>query len=196
MIEKCANIIADWLINCKVVEETDKELYSYAVYSILLTLSPLALAIGFGICMGCVRQSVTIIMPFVIIRKFSGGYHTKHSWSCLIGSCLLLLLCIIMSFYIKCGWGIALITVGAAVSLILNSPVDNVNRELEWEEHYRYKKITIALVLIYVLTAVLLFECKLYTYSLCISIGVVLSAGLQLPCIFKKVRRIFVKCSK
>ncbi len=193
MMEKCANIIADWLISCKVVEETDKELYSYAIHSILLSLSPLALAIGFGVCMGCVRQSVMIIMPFVIIRKFSGGYHTKHAWSCLIWSCLLLLLCITMSFYIKCGWEIALITVGAAVSLILNSPIDNVNRELDREEHHRYKKITTVLVLIFVFTAVLLFECRLYTYSLCISIGIVLSAGLQLPCIFKKVRRIFVK---
>ena len=192
-MEKCANIIADWLINCKVVEETDKELYSYAVHSILLSLSPLALAIGFGICMGCVRQSVMIIMPFVIIRKFSGGYHTKHAWSCLLWSCLLLLLCITISFYIKCGWEIALVTVGAAVSLILNSPIDNVNRELDQEEHHRYKKITTVLVLVFALTTVLLFECRLYTYSLCISIGIVLSAGLQLPCIFKKVRQLFVK---
>ncbi len=193
MMEKCANIIADWLISCKVVEETDKELYSYAVHSILLSLSPLALAIGFGICMGCVRQSVMIIMPFVIIRKFSGGYHTKHAWSCLLWSCLLLLLCITISFYIKCGWEIALVTVGAAVSLILNSPIDNVNRELDQEEHHRYKKITTVLVLVFALTTVLLFECRLYTYSLCISIGIVLSAGLQLPCIFKKVRQLFVK---
>ncbi|MDE7431273.1 MAG: accessory gene regulator B family protein [Lachnospiraceae bacterium] len=193
MMEKCANIIADWLISCKVVEETDKELYSYAVHSIILSLSPLALAIGFGVCMGCVRQSVMIIMPFVIIRKFSGGYHTKHAWSCLIWSCLLLLLCITMSFYIKCGWEIALITVGAAVSLILNSPIDNVNRELDREEHHRYKKVTTVLVLIFVFTALLLFECRLYIYSICISIGIVLSAGLQLPCIFKEVRRLFVK---
>lgn len=193
MIGKCANVIVDWLISSRVVGKTDKELYSYAVYSILLSLSPLALAIGFGICMGCVGQSVTIIIPFAIIRKFSGGYHTKHSWSCLIWSSLLLFLCIIMSFYIKCGWEIALITVGAAVSLILNSPIDNANRELDREEHHRYKKITTVLVLIFVFTAVLLFECRLYTYSLCISIGIVLSAGLQLPCIFKKVRRIFVK---
>lgn len=67
MIKKCANIIADWLISCKVVEETDKELYSYAVYSIILSLYPFALAIGFGISMGCVRQSVTIIMPAIIV---------------------------------------------------------------------------------------------------------------------------------
>ena len=164
MIEKCANTIADWLINCEVVKETDKELYSYAVYSILLSLSPLLLAIGFGIGMGCVGRSVMIIMPFVIIRKFSGGYHTKHAWSCLIWSCLLLVLCMVLSFHIKCGWVLALITVGAAVSLICFSPIDNENRVLSQEECGCYKMITTVLVIIFMLVDALLFVCQLHIY--------------------------------
>lgn len=163
MIEKCANSIADWLINCEVVKETDKELYSYAVYSILLSLSPLLLAIGFGIGMGCVGRSVMIIMPFVIIRKFSGGYHTKHAWSCLIWSCLLLVLCMVLSFHIKCGWVLALITVGAAVSLICFSPIDNENRVLSQEECGCYKMITTVLVIIFMLVDALLY-CVPVTY--------------------------------
>ena len=166
MIEKCANTIADWLINCEVVKETDKELYSYAVYSILLSLSPLLLAIGFGIGMGCVGRSVMIIMPFVIIRKFSGGYHTKHAWSCLIWSCLLLVLCMVLSFHIKCGWVLALITVGAAVSLICFSPIDNENRVLSQEECGCYKMITAVLVIIFMLVYALLFVPVTYIFQL------------------------------
>jgi len=187
MIGKCADIIAGWLVNCKAVEETDKELYSYAVYSILLSLYPLVLAAGFGICMGCVRQSIMIITPFVIIRKFSGGYHTKHAWSCLIWSCLLLLLCIVMSSYIKCGWGTALITLGAAVSLVCFSPIDNENRPLDQEEYSRYKRMTAVLAITFLFMDALLSAFQSYTYSICISIGIVLSAGLQLPCIFRKL---------
>lgn len=113
------------------------------MYSILLSLSPLLLAIGFGIGMGCVGRSVMIIMPFVIIRKFSGGYHTKHAWSCLIWSCLLLVLCMVLSFHIKCGWVLALITVGAVRSLICFSPIDNENRVLSQEECGCYKMIAV-----------------------------------------------------
>lgn len=193
MIEKCANVIADWLIKCEVIKETDKELYSYAVYSILLSVSPLLLAVGFGICTGCVRQSVMIIMPFMIIRKFSGGYHTKHAWSCLICSSLLLLVCILLSFYIKWGWALALITVGAAVSLIYCSPVDNENRVLTQEECERYKRITAVLVIIFMFADALFFVYQLYTYSICISIGIILSAGLQFPYIFRKLGRILTE---
>ena len=73
-----------------------------------------------------------------------------QNWSCMIWSNLLLLLCIAMSIYIKCGWAIDLITVGAAVSQILDSPIDKVNRKLDREEHHRYKKITTVFLLIFV----------------------------------------------
>ena len=189
MIEKCANVIADWLIRCEAVKETDKEIYRYAVYTIFLSVSPLLLAISFGICMGCVRRSIMIIMPFLIIRKFSGGYHTKHAWSCLICSCLLLLLCILLSFYIKCGWLFVLITVGSAVILICCSPIDNENRALSQEERGHYKVITAVLVLIIIFIDALFFLHQWYTYSICISIGIMLSAGLQLPYIFSNVRK-------
>ena len=189
MIEKCANRNADWLINWVGVKDTDKELNSYAVYSILLSLSPLLLAIGFGIGMGCVGRSVMIIIPFEIIRKLSGGNHTNNAWSSLVRSCLLLVLCMVLSFHIKCGWVLALITVGAAVSLICFSPIDNENRVLSQEECGCYKMITTVLVIIFMLVDALLFVCQLHIYSICISIGIMLSAGLQLPYIFKELRK-------
>lgn len=189
MIEKCAGVITDWLISYGVIKKTDKELYSYAVYSIFLTLSPLLLAIGFGVVMGCVRQSIMIIIPFMIIRKFSGGYHARHSWSCLIGSCLLLLLCIISSFHVRWGWGIILPTLGASVSLVCLSPIDSENRVLSSEEHSQYKKVTAVIVVIFLAVVMLFFRFQAYTYSICTSIGMMLAAGLQYPCIFRVLRR-------
>lgn len=187
MMEKCTDAIVNWLISCDAIEEKDKELYNYAVYSLILSLSPLLLAIGFGLGMGCVCQNVLIVIPFMIIRKFSGGYHAKHSWSCLIWSCLLLLLCMILSFHVKCGWGIALATAGAAISLICFSPIDNENRVLSQEEHSCYKRMTTVLVTILISVDMLTFLCRLHTYSVCISIGIILSAGLQLPCILNNL---------
>lgn len=187
MTEKCATIIADWLVRCSAAEDADRELYHYAVYSIFLTLAPLMLAIGFGICMGCVGQSVMIIIPFTIIRKFSGGYHANHSWTCFFWSCLLLFLCITMSFRVRCDWTLAIITAMAAVSLICFSPIDNENRRLDQNECHSYKRITGVLVIAFCGLDALLYALGLSIYSGCISIGIMLSAGLQLPCVFMKL---------
>lgn len=186
MIEKCAEVIVNWLIKCEAIKGEEKELYSYAVYSFILSLSPLTLAICFGICMGCVRQAVLIVLPFMFIRKFSGGYHTKHLWSCLICSCVLLLLCMVLSVRIQCDWRFLVVTVLAIIGLICFSPIENENRKLDTEEQKVYKKVTILLVMLFGAVDLLFIWCKLYEYSVCISIGMILSAGLQIPCLLEQ----------
>lgn len=186
MIEKCADKVTYWLTSCGVIEKEDKELYSYAIQSFLMSLSPLMMAVGFGIVMGCVRQSVMIVIPFMIIRKFSGGFHTKHAWTCFVWSCLLVFMCIVLSLYIRGGWILASVTVGSSVSLVIFSPIDNENRVLSLEEQGLYKKITAIFVVVFVLIDLLFAYLHLFEYAVCISIGIILSAGLQIPCIIKK----------
>ncbi|MDE5780024.1 MAG: accessory gene regulator B family protein [Lachnospiraceae bacterium] len=184
MIERCADVVTDWLISHYAVEEQDRELYVYAVYSFLMTISPLLLSLIFGIMMGMVMQSIILIIPFMVIRKYSGGFHAKNAWSCLICSCLLLILCISMTSYIKCGLGLATVTVMALGSLMVFSPIDSENRRLELHEKKRYKYMTIVLAFAFELLSAALYLFHMYTYVVCISIGIILASGLQIPCIF------------
>ena len=156
------------------------------MYSICLSCSPLFLAIIIGEISGNIKQSMLIIIPFVCIRKFSGGYHAKRAGTCLISSSLVLLSCIGLSFYIKCGWTLGVITVLAAASLIYFSPIDSENRRLEQEEKKYCKKSIIRIILFFLILELLMLLCDSCTFVVCISIGIVLSAALQLPCILKK----------
>ena len=187
MMEKCKKKVIDWLIRCDAIQEAERELYEYAVYSIFLTLSPVLFAIGFGFLFGAVGQSLLIILPFIVIRKFSGGYHAKRAGTCFISSSLLLVLCIFLSFCIECSWILVVITILSAVSLIYFSPLENENRLLSREEQVRYKKITVLIVVGFIIVELFLFWLHLYTCVICISIGLILSAGLQIPCILKVV---------
>lgn len=189
MIGKCTVKIADWLIRCQVITEEDRELYEYAIYSIFLTISPLFLAIVFGYLFGAVWQSVLIILPFVVIRKFSGGYHAKRAGTCLISSSLLLVLCIILSFCIRCNWILLIITILSAVSLMYFSPIESENRLLGREEQVNYKKTTAVIVVSFVIVDLFLFLFQMHLSVVCISIGLILSAGLQYPCILSKLIR-------
>lgn len=186
MIEKSTVKIADWLIRCQVITEEDRELYEYAIYSIFLTISPLFLAIVFGYLFDAVWQSVLIILPFVVVRKFSGGYHAKKASICLISSSLLLVLCIILSFYVECNLLLLFIAILSAVSLMHFSPIESENRLLSRNEQVYYKKITAIIVISFVIVDLLLFLFRVYPCVVCISIGLILSAGLQYPCIFSK----------
>ncbi len=183
MTTKCTNVIVGWLIRCDAIEEKDRELYQYAVYSVFLSTYPLLFATCFGVVIGEVERSIAIIIPFAVIRKFSGGYHAKNSRSCFLWSSLLLLLCIMISIYIKSGLFLIMMAVIAEMSLIYFSPIDNENRKLNQEECREYKKMTAIWTSLFLLVAVVFHLGAWEKYSICISIGIILSAGLQLPCV-------------
>ena len=85
----CTDKVTDWMIRCKVINESEKELYQYALYSAILQIIPLLLAAGIGFCFGSMRCGIIMILPFMILRKYSGGFHAKRLEFCLLGSSLL-----------------------------------------------------------------------------------------------------------
>lgn len=189
MIKECSVKIVDWLIGCNVIQESDKDLYEYAVYSIFLTASPVILAITAGLLLGAIGRSLLIILPFVAIRKYSGGYHAKTPRVCFVASSLLLVLCIILSFHIKCSGILMCITVGAIVSLGHFSPIDNENRVLSKEEHIYYKKKVVLFAALFFCVATLLYLLQLNIGTVSISIGIILSAALQFPAVIEQNKK-------
>lgn len=182
-MEKCTGKITDWLIECDAIPETDRKLYEYAIYSILLSLSPILLALAIGALFGSAGQGVLTITPFVILRKFSGGYHAKSARVCFISSSLLLVLCIFLSSVIKCDIKLLVATILSAISLAYFSPLENENRLLSREEQKTYKKVVIKLLICLGLVELCLFWHGKIEWIVCISIGIVLTAFLQWWCI-------------
>ena len=187
MIEKGTEAAVRWLIACGAVKEEEKEVYCYAAYSFLLSIAPLLLAAAFGLCLGCVKQSVLIVVPFMALRKFSGGYHTKHLWTCLMFSSILLLLCILFSLVAVCDGRLLAVTFLAGISLVIWSPLDHENRKLEPEEKVCYKKITAVLTAVFLMTGLLFYFMKIPACAISVFTGIILSAGMQMPVVFKKL---------
>lgn len=80
-----------------------------------------------------------------------------------------------------------IMTFGAAVSLIVFSPIDSENRRLEREEIVQYKRITCGMVMLFGLLYVVLYWLRIDRYAVCISIGMILSALTQIPCVISAV---------
>lgn len=137
--------------------------------------------------MGCVLKCIMIIVPFIMIRRFSGGFHTKKPFTCLLGSNLLLFLCIWISLHISFSYLIATFSFLSGLSLMYFSPIENENKKLDELERRHCKNVTVLLTLFFLVVESMLLFCTLDCYSLCIALGIMLSAGMQLPCIqFKR----------
>lgn len=186
MSARCAKLIAKWLIDHEAVRREDYDLYVYAVHSLIMTLAPLGLALALGVLLGHAAAAVTIILPFMVIRKFSGGYHAGRAWICLVCSSLILGGCICVSGYITYGYGLVGAMLMASALLIANSPVASENRRLDAQERRDYKKVTTCLVALSVLISLICYGCGQEYAAVNLAIGVILTGALQIPCLWKQ----------
>ena len=76
-MKRYTETVVDWMIRQKVINEKEKELYGYALYSVGLLILPLLFAVGIGFILGSMKSGIALVVPFMILRKYSGGYHAN-----------------------------------------------------------------------------------------------------------------------
>lgn len=188
--------ITRWLIKRETIKIEDKELYEYAVYSLFLTVEPVVLILIIGGLLGKMIEGVAIIIPFMFIRKFSGGIHAKKLWVCMLSSCALLFLAVWLVDKVDVNTFLSITVVGAAVSLIWLSPVDSENRRLSTAEKKEYKVITFFVAIVFVAIYGVLSYTEFKVYAAGIAEGIILTAMLQIPCMVNRFWIIWEKTKK
>lgn len=178
--------ISGWLVEHDAINSDDRKLYEYAIYIFLISIVPLTVFLIVSGIIGMLPEGLFIISPFMLIRKFCGGYHAKHAYTCMFISGVLLGLCLYIVKHVTGGLIFHVLVLVSGTSIIFNSPIDNENKKLEDVEIITYRKKTIMLVLVTILFyGILIFAGEVY-YSKCLAIGIILTAFLQMPCILKK----------
>lgn len=185
-MEHISNLLSGWLIRHNAVKSGDRELYEYAIYSFLISVIPLAIFLLASGVAGMLWEGILIIFPFMIIRKFSGGYHAKHVCVCMFASTGLLAICLYTAAYADSNWIMHILAVAAGISTAINSPIDSENRKLTETEIRRYKHVTCLLVSVILVLYVVFVVFHIQRYSICIALSLILTAILQFPCILER----------
>lgn len=155
----------------------------------IMSVVPFFLLMAIGGMMGKLKLSIVLILPFISLRKYSGGFHAKHTWTCLLGSSVLLFWCFEIAEKIQCGIKLNSAIILAIFSLIICSPIDSENRRLQKEEKRRYKRTAGLIAVIFLGLYIFLIICRAEQYAVYIAVGVILAAVLQIPCMLQRNKR-------
>ena len=179
--------LIDWLICCEVIDSSEIELYEYAIDCSIMNFVPLVSAIIIGGIFKNFLGGLLIVLPFMIVRKYSGVVHAKTRTRCFIYSGLIIAFANIMAIKIQNDLFCSFLLCLSTISLVLLSPVENEKKKLETFEKKVYKKRTIVWIMFFVL-AYILFLINEYTrLAICISIGVIICSIMQMVCIISKL---------
>ena len=190
MINRLSERVVSWLRREGCVEASEVPLFCYAAYSFIWGLLPFIIVTVWGIIFNALRESTLLILPFMLIRKFSGGYHLSNPGICFATSTILL------GFAV---WGLTVInsttsSAGLSVAVFLSvviicvfSPIDSEARRLSEKEIRIFGRwarvIAIAMLIVYIIF--LVFKQNYIAFP--IGFGIVLPACLQMPVLIKRL---------
>ena len=142
MINKIAKRVCNSLIKHGTVNSDLEEVYVYGIELLLSFLFSVSLIIAIGFCAGKTIETLVFLIMFIMIRKFTGGFHASTYLKCQICtiSSYLIALHISVEFELPIIAKALLIIIGTAtVSLI--GPIENPNKPIDKESMNRYKTI-------------------------------------------------------
>lgn len=184
-----AKVVAEWLVNTGVISVTLQEVYEYGIFSLLFSLLPLMVVILLSIPLGMVMEGCIMVVPFILLRKFTGGFHFSTPLPCMILSVTLLLSALIAIKYTMHYHSYFILSVLVAFSvlpIIVYSPIDSQSRKLTENEKKTFKKVAIVLSCAFVAAYFVLSLLSLSRFAVPIGFGIFLTALLQVPCCFSK----------
>lgn len=191
MIKRIASVTAKWLLQAGAISASDVELYEYGIYSFLFTMCPLGLVLIISVFLNMVIEGILLIIPFILIRKFCGGFHFHSSVLCgIVSTAVLTAFLLGVRLVVSAnsyGWW-ALLLFLAAIQISIFSPIDSEGRRLTQNEKKVFKRIAIALSIITLIVCAVLAVLHHMRTAVSVGSGMILSAALQFPCLFIKDR--------
>ena len=101
MVENLSRHITLLLIKSGILKDDDIELYIYAIQYLFLIINPTIIFTIYCIASHKILLGLLEMFSFLLIRKYSGGYHCQSSTSCLILSTIMLIFMAWMSSQLR-----------------------------------------------------------------------------------------------
>ncbi len=165
MIEKIAKRISLYLREDDIIDKKMEDVYTYGIQILIINLIGIINAIFIGILFSAVVEVIIFLLPFIITRRYSGGFHTNALWKCLLTTALMLISVLCIYKYLSLSILMCVLcSLVAILIFILFVPVDNENKRLDYELKQKNKKISLLNLIVFCMVGfiLLLFDIRYY----------------------------------
>ena len=191
MVENLSRHIALWLIKSGILKDDDSELYIYAIQYLLLIINPTVIFTVYCIATHNTWIGLIEVFSFLLIRKYSGGYHCQSSTACLIFSVIILIAIAWLSSFIKPSLYMFIALIIADMELIIKGPVISVNHSVSDSEKKYYHRCLIGILAVFNIIIITATASNLYRTASCISIVIIFCFISHIACMTEKNRKLY-----
>lgn len=193
MIENIADPIVKWLEKSGAIAESEYRLHAYAIRSLLFGLAPVVIVVTLGMITDMIYEGLMMILPFMLIRKFSGGFHLTSPRLCFILSVVIIGCALSFLKYAIYRNLTNILTCLAIISLLILwffSPIDSVARRLSVKEKKWFGRLARIISLSTFALYLSLIHYGFIESAYPMGMSIIISASLQTPCLPKHFTKI------
>ena len=177
-MDKVIELFSDKIIRCflnqDIIDETQKDVYQYGIIVASQAAITMISMLIIGLIFGLFFENLCFMIVFKILRKFSGGLHSKKFSICFSVSIVLnFLILFVYRFFVlnPCFLIIIPIELVSSILLLFFSPIKNANKDIS-KNALRIYKYIVAIICVFVmaLSIVLVLNRSIYAYFICMAI--------------------------
>lgn len=165
--------MTSYLIVNGIIEDEEKEIYSYGLHQGLLIIINIATTLFIGFLFKQVWEIIVFMIAYIPLRTYGGGYHAKTELRCYFLSVALIIASLLLIKFIPITKMsvLALSSISGVVVYIL-APVEDKNKILNDTENKIYRRKTRIILAIEILVNILLYRLGFDILSLVISVAI------------------------
>lgn len=145
MFKKCASKITDRLLENRIINEAEYEIYCFGFKTGFVILSNVVIVLLIGFILGMPIESLLFLLAFISLRSCAGGIHTSNNTRCMVLSAIAVFLLLLTAYMIQ-GFvtvlTILLLAISSAIVIYVLSPVQDKNKPLDDTEVKLYRRRT------------------------------------------------------
>ncbi len=161
MINRFSRIILDYLLQSKVIEdsEDEKEYYQYGIEITVSSILNVVLILLIGVIFRSVIESIFFLVLFIPIRQFAGGFHADTYFKCnmFFGILYTMVLWLTnMTYSFLTTYFVILVSLVCVALIFYMCPIEHINKPIPKERRKIHKFIATLLGFIYGISATIL----------------------------------------
>ena len=165
---KLEDRLVNVMLNNNIIREDDREIYRYGLRTLKLKLISYMSAMIIAVLLGRLSYFAVILVSFMSVRKYAGGFHEDTAVKCFVVSQILFIILEVGSKYIvRYDIGVMTAVILGIIGTVLimkNAPVESVHHRLSDKQKCKYRKIALISCCVWNLIILGLFFLKEYEY--------------------------------
>ena len=151
----------------------NEEIYRYGLFLLKHDLVNIVVSLAIGTLLGCLRECVAFALSYMMLRRYMGGYHASKPIICVVASITMQSVSSVLAHYAEPNPNMLFLVIAVYLVLYSGIPAETRNRPLNSQERDVFRRITVLIMVLYVVVSMILFDhgwlfnCILYAIMCC-----------------------------